>query len=505
QEFVEYDVSKLISGVTIRDKKKVGILSSLEVMGPEMSPYMMQMMQMQGKQMPKSWTVITHLKEKFELQNIKMDDVNAIDDDIDYLLVVHPKNLSEKTLFAIDQFVMKGGRLIVFTDPHCISDQPKQDPQNPYAAMNHDTSSSLDALLEKWGVKMADKQVVVDPRLALATPTQQNRNPEPFLPFIQLKPECFNADEVITSTLQDVRTVFAGSLEKTSVQGVKLIPLVTASIDGGTWQISNKWELQRPDGSKILKEMIRSGKETMLAALITGKLQSNFPDGIAVEDESSSADKDEENKDDKDKKAEDKKSTKQLTAVKEAAKDAMVVVVSDVDLISDMLAYQSSFFGMAQAGDNVNLLFNALDFMSGSTDLISIRSRGNINREFTAVKEIERDADQATAAEAEVINNKIAGYRQKLNKLGGSANEDNQKLIENKAVEERRKIEEEIRKANKALRDLQAGKREKVEALGNYYKFVNTVVTSAIVLMIAILLSIHRVVRARRYAARRTR
>ncbi len=494
QQFVEYDISKLINRIISRDKKKVGVLSSVEIMAPEVSPYMAQMMQMQGKAMPKNWLAIQQLKEKYELKNIKVNDYKAINDKLDYLLVIQPKKLPETTLFAIDQFVMKGGRLIVFTDPYCLSDRPKPNPQNPYAAMSYDNSSNLNSLLEKWGVKMKDKMVAVDPTLAISPPG----NPEPVLPFMQLTNNEVNKKEIITSTLQKIRVIFAGSLETVKQDGVKIIPLLTTSENGGTWQYKNPWELQRPDSRKIYQEMINGGKDTMLAALITGDLSSNYPNGIdfeKTEGEISAG-----------KKKEAKPKKIHLKAIAKTSGDAMVIVVSDVDMISDMFAYQQTFFGMmAQAGDNVNFLFNALDFMSGSTDLISIRSRGNIGREFTAVKKIEQEADKATASEAEAINNKIKNYRQKLNNLGSYSSKNNEQLIEDKAMLERKKIEEEIRKANKAKRNLQAGKREKVENLKNYYSNINQFFASAIVLMIAILLSIYKMAKARKYNARRTR
>ena len=152
QEFVEYDISKLISSLARRDKKKIGVLSFLPVMGTDMSPYMMQMMRMQGRQPEKPWAITEHLREEYDVVKVASD-AESIDEDIDFLMVVHPKDLPEKTLFAIDQFVMKGGKLLAFVDPHCFSDAPKQDPQNPYAAMNHKAASDLNALLQAGGWK----------------------------------------------------------------------------------------------------------------------------------------------------------------------------------------------------------------------------------------------------------------------------------------------------------------------------------------------------------------
>ena len=206
-------------------------------------------------------------------------------------------------------------------------------------------------------------------------------------------------------------------------------------------------------------------------------------------------------KDDEEKEPE--REMKRLTPVTEAAEGATVIVVADVDMLTDMLAYERTFFGMALSGDNASFVFNTLDYLSGSEDLIKIRSRGRYGRPFKVVDQIEQEADRATSAEVKAINEKIEKYEKELKELGGAATEKNIQLIQSEAVAKRRKIEAQIREANKELRRLQAKRREQVEALGLDLKLANILIAPTIILVIAIVLAVVRWFRAKQYAARR--
>ena len=221
QEFLEYDLSKLIAGVTRRDKKKIGLLSSLEVMGSDMSPYMMQMMRMQGREPKKPWSLVQALREEFEVEALKPD-ADSIPGDIDFLMIVHPKNLPQAILFAIDQFVMGGGKLIVFVDPHCLSDEPPRDPRNPYAAMGQKKSSDLNVLLKTWGVEMDPDLIAADRALAVTTAFRRGQRPAPVLIFLELAEQSVNADEVITAKLHNLKMLFAGVLKPVPDSGASI-------------------------------------------------------------------------------------------------------------------------------------------------------------------------------------------------------------------------------------------------------------------------------------------
>jgi len=520
EEFVEYDISKLIADATRREKKKVGVLSSLPVMGAaNMSPYMMQMMRMQGRTPPQPWTIISQLREQYEVESVATD-VRSIPGDIDFLMVIHPKGLSERTLFEIDQFVMKGGKLLVFVDPHCLADRPPPNPSNPYAGMQHKASSELNALLEGWGVKMDPGVVAADRRLAVMVRLRDRV--EPLITYLNLNQECVNTEEVVTAKLHSVRMLFPGVVGRVPGTEATVVPLLSTTKRGNTWKPAGPFELQMPDPGAINRAVADGTEPLMLACRISGKLKTNFPDGFTLGSEDEDADKKDEDEskdsgkaeakdksgkadkqDAKDAKDKDAKKPRKLKAVQEASPDAMVLVFADVDMISDALAYQDTFFGMAQTGDNASVVLNALEFLSGGGDLIEIRSRGRFNRPFEVVDEIEAAAEKATADEKEAVRKKIQKFEASLRKLGSGADKKNRKLIHRKALAERRKLEEDIRKARKELRQLNKAKRDKIDSLKFWLQFHNMVWAPAVVLLIAVALGVVRVARARYYAARR--
>jgi len=499
QEFVEYDVSKVLSELSRRDKDVVGILSSLPVNGEQMSPYMMQMLMAQGKRPPRPWAIIQQIGQSYEVKTAEIVD-GALDETIDFLVVIHPKDLDSPTLFAIDQFVMGGGRLLVFTDPHCREDRPAQ--ASPYAPAG--TSSQLNGLLAEWGVTMQPAGIAADRALALQVQARRNAPPQPFLPFLGIDERCVNTDEVISADLHSLTMLFAGVLQPTEGARTQVRPLLTTTETGAVWAPMNPYELRTPDPGRIARAVPDGTDPVMLACLIEGTFASNFPEGIDLPD-------DEDEKPDKADKDDEPAATqptskpvRHLDAVAESAEGAAVVVVADVDMITDGVAYRDTFFGLAQKGDNASLVLNALDFLAGDVDLISVRTRGRYSRPFEVVDEIEREAERATAEQVEKLEANINEMTAKLQKLGaGGSDETDARLLNNKILAQRREIESEIRTARKQLRTLQAERREKVEALQFRLKAWNLTAAPAIILIVAIFLAVYRRHRARRYASRR--
>jgi ABC-type uncharacterized transport system involved in gliding motility auxiliary subunit len=317
---------------------------------------------------------------------------------------------------------------------------------------------------------------------------------------MELQGDCFNRKEIITAPLHSVSVAFAGVLKAVETPGVNVTPLLTTTATGNVWKPAGPWELLSPDPEAIRRAVSDGTKPLMLACRITGKFRTNFPDGFQEEKKDSTPEADKPKDESKPK---DEPKPKTIESVKETAGEGVILVFADVDMISDMLAYRQTFFGSSQVGDNASLVFNALDFLSGSSDLIAIRTRGSFNRPFTVVDRIEREAEAATGDEVNKLNEQIKQYQERLSKLGASAGDNNEKLIASEAVAEREQVENEIRAAQKELRSLNAGKRSRIEALGARLETHNLVWAPAAVLLIAIVLAVVRFVRARRYLARR--
>jgi ABC-type uncharacterized transport system involved in gliding motility auxiliary subunit len=510
QEFVEYDISKLISDVIRRDKKKLGVLSSLPVMGPDMSPYMMQMMRMQGRMPPPPWAITQALEDQYEVEKIATD-VRDLPDDLDYLMVVHPKDLSERTLFAIDQFVMNGGGLIVFVDPHCLNDQPAM--PNPMMRQQHKRNSNLNALLQAWGVEQIDGAIAADRRLGLTVSLPGDRTGK--LPvFLGLDQSCVNEEEVIVAQLEQVTMRFPGVLQKVPGTASSVVPLLRTTAEGGVWKPENPFELQMPDPDKMRRDL-RGREEKILGFRITGKLKTNFPDGILVDDDKdeNGENEDEKNDDggDEDQETEDaekESGPKRLEAVKQSEEDVTVLVFADVDMISDDLAYQDTFWGKDAVGDNAPLVQNAVDFLGGDHDLISIRGRGQFNRPFEVVDDIVHEVNQEIGEQVQRVQGQIKEYQQQLDKLRRSANTENIDLVQSAALQEQRKLEEQLREAKREERQLRRRRRDAIEDLKFWLQFHNMLWVPLGLVLAFVGLIAYRYGRARyytnRYASRRS-
>ncbi len=484
QNFVEYDISELIDSAIRREKKTMGVLSSLPVTGQDVSGYMAQMMRMQGQQPQQPWGIIETLKEKYEIKKIETD-VNSIND-VDILMVVHPKDLPENTLFAIDQFVLNGGRTIVCVDPHCLADRPKQ--RQMQMMGGHKSSSNLNRLLNKWGLDMPENTFAGDMAQALTASLRPQARPQKIIGFLGIGPEEVNQDSVITANLDQVRMLFAGVLKEKDISDsndapeIERIPLISTTGRGNEWSATSKYQLMMPDAGRLMENFVEGTEPVHMGYLVSGKFESAFPEGVTVENES-----------------DPNSEPVHLEGLKKASETCLVTVYSDVDFISDMLAYQDSFFGRTSVGDNSTLIQNTVDELTGSPELISIRSRGRIARPFTVVDRIEQEAEKGTLEEEKKIKAEIEKFESELNQILATAEEGKEDVIGSDILQKKRELELKIHEAQMRLRDLKMQKREKIEQLGNILRNLNTIPGPAIMILIAVVLGIYRATKKRYY------
>lgn len=495
QNFIEYDISYLIDTAITREKSRIGVLSSLPVMGDDMTGYMAQMMRMQGQQPKGPWTIVEQLRNQYEVNTVPTD-VNDIND-VDILLVIHPKDLPERTQFAIDQYVLKGGRAIVCVDPHSVVDRPVRQ-QNPMMP-GQSQKSELNKLMRNWGVELPDNAIAGDLNLALA----QRMGEDGIVGVLGLRPElgCFNNDSVVTAELNQVRMIFAGAFREVGESDdpnvpsleVKRTPLVMTSNEGNVLKIDSPYELMFMDPGILRKKFSPGVTPVKMGYQLTGKFKTAFPNGISIEvpDPNAPEDADEE----------DKTITKLIKPeITQAEEDCTVVVFSDVDFLSDGIAYRDSFFGSKMVvGDNSALLLNAIDDLGGSSALVSIRSRGNFRRPFTVVDAIEKEAEERTAEKMKTIEAAIAGFNAELQKMVSSAKEGDQEVLGNAIIKQRRDLEQNIYDAERQKRVIRMERREGIDGLGRKLQRRNTLMMPTIILIIAVVLGMRRSVRKRHY------
>jgi hypothetical protein len=248
-----------------------------------------------------------------------------------------------------------------------------------------------------------------------------------------------------------------------------------------------------PNYGEFLRRFRDGTEPVVMAYRVTGNFKSAFPEGIVVADDVAAEEADESD-------GADEPPMRTLTGLTEAAESGSVIVVADVDFMGDMVAYQRTFFGIAPVGDNSTFVLNALESLSGSDRLISIRSRGNYERPFTVVTAIETKAEEETLEETRAIEAQVKGFETQLNEKLQSLGGDNVgALINQTIVEEKKEIELQLRDAEKRLRDIKMQKRKRVEALKEKMRFYCTIPGPICVLGIAIALGIYRSVKRKHY------
>ena len=496
EKFVEYDISYLIDTAITRQKRRIGIISSLSMMGD--TGYMAQMMRAQGKEPKPTWGIVQHLKQTYQVNQIagEVDEIK----DTDILLVIHPKDLPEKTQFAIDQYILKGGRAIICVDPHAFIDQP--DPMQMQMMMQSGqtptSNSSLDKLLGTWGLEMPQNTFASDLDIAVTGSTRPNERPGKIIAILALSRdfESFNSERAMTAELNKVNMMFPGALKKTAgaaESGLEYIPLLMTTERGNTWTVSSPYELMRPDHAALREKFTEGTQPVVMAYRITGRFKSSFPDGIEVPDESAAEPAPDG--------VEKEPKTKTLTGLAEASADCDVVVFADVDFIADGIAYRTNpiFRTITPVEDNAALMLNAIEDLTGSSNLFSIRSRGNFKRPFTVVKDIERQAEEDTAAEEANINAEIARFQKNLTEILTKSGGEEGEIIETKILDEKKKVEASIRDQQKKLRQVKMKKVQRIEKLGANLRNLCTLPGPAIILLIAIILWIRRSVMKRHY------
>ncbi|MHC4387253.1 MAG: Gldg family protein [Planctomycetota bacterium] len=504
QNFVEYDLSSLIDTAITREKKRIGVLSSLPVMGEQVTGYMAWLMQQQNQQPAPPWTIVRQLQQQYDVNEVATD-VNEIED-IDTLLVIHPKDLPEKTLFAIDQFVLKGGRAIICVDPRCLVDNPKRMPGQMQPSA--DPVSNLDGLLRTWGVEMPGDEFAGDRSLAIPVRMGQGRE-QPHIGLLGLTGDSFNSKNIVTANLNEVRLVFSGVLRNVASPEVEegmpqneITPLLQTTEEGNTWQVAGPWDWVRIVPETLMTYFREGTEPVVMSCLITGRFRSAFPEGIEVPAESDEDKSDEEGESEGgDEEAE--KKTKKLTGLTEAVTDCAVIVVADVDFISDMpyVAYQDTIFGKAAISNNSDFLLNAIEFMGGSGDLIAIRSRGNFRRPFDVVEGIKDEAEKKTAVEIAKRNAEIKALQKELDDIVASAEGSEESIIAEEREKKRRQAALKLRQAQRDLNDIQRKRFVEIEQLRSLLQNINTWSAPVVILIIAVFLSIRRSVLRRRYVS----
>ncbi|MBL0165015.1 MAG: Gldg family protein [Xanthomonadales bacterium] len=449
ESFLEYDVAKLIHDLATPKKPVIGLVSSLP-MSVGFDPA--------TRQMRDPWAIQQQLSQSFDVRDLNPGGIKSIDPDISVLVLVHPKSLSDEAQYAIDQFVLRGGHLLVFVDPEAELDTSGADPENPQAAMFADHSSDLPKLFKAWGIDYDPKTVVLDRARAVAVSVGQGRAPVHHPGIIGLTAADLNHDDVVTANLETVNVSSTGYFALAKEATSKLVPLMQSSGDAMTAPASRLKML--PDPSALLTDFKPSGEHYVIAGRVEGKFKTAFPD---------------------------RNETGHLAESKE---DGQIVLVADTDLLADRLWVQvQNFLGqkiMNAFANNGDFVLNTIDNLTGSSALISIRGRATSQRPFTTVEALKRSADDRFRAKEQELQKELQDTERNLAQLQSAKSNEQAMILSPEQKSELDKFIKRKAEIRKELRDVRRSLDAEIESLGSRLKFLNIVLVPLLVTLVAI-------------------
>jgi len=455
ERLLEYDLARAIVRAANPEKPTIGVMSPLPVFGMPSNPMMQQM----GQQGSQPWAIVTELKNDFTVKRIGMD-ADKIDDDIKLLVVIAPKDITDKAQYAIDQFIMRGGKLLAFLDAQCLADNRQQ---NQMMMNMGGGGSSLDKLLKAWGIQFDATKAVADLKYKMQL-RGRSGEPQEAPAWLGLTADAIDRDDVATSQLDNIWLPLCGAFTGTPEGGLKQTVLLHSSKDS---QLVDAM-LANLSGENTMKEFKPSGVNYNLAIRLTGKFKTAFPNG-APQDQKDEGQKKDEAKSDEQKPGD---------SLKETKGDNTVVLFGDADLLFDPFTIRriDSPFGALQMpmNANLNLAQNVIEQMTGDNNLIAVRSRATLSRPFTRVKEMEAAANVKFQSEIKRLEDSAAEAQRKVNELQAQKQDKDQRFIlspeQRLELEKLRKEEADTRKR---LKQVQKDLRKEVVSLQTRLKWVN--------------------------------
>jgi ABC-type uncharacterized transport system involved in gliding motility auxiliary subunit len=458
ERLLEYDLVRAIARVGSTERPKIGLMAGLPVLGERFNPF--------TRQSSEPWVLANELKREFEVKEVPLT-AKEIDKDLNVLLVIHPRDVQPATEYALDQFVMRGGKLIVFVDPYAYFDQMPTMPGMPQMP----SGSNLPTLFKAWGVQMDPGKVVSDVVFgsgggARYTPT-----------VLSLNRTAFSRDDIVTGQIETLLYAFGGAFELKLPENLKATELVRSSPDSMLVDSMNATK----SGDEATRNFKPSGNAMPLAVRLTGKFKTAFPEGL---------------------KEDDKKPAAAGTPALRESPENSLIAVADVDLLADGAAVdvQEVFGRKIVVPSNGNLAFalGMVEQFAAGDDLISLRSRAAAFRPLTVVRELEAEAQKQYFGRIQALEEEKQKTQARLQELqkaqGGPAAKSQILSAEQQAELER--FKKTYIETNLALKELRKNLRQDAEALVFWTKVANIALMPLLVALAGLMVALIR----RKYA-----
>jgi len=450
ETFLEYDLVKLVATLDSEARKKLTLLTSLPM---QFGPGGQQAM-MSGRP-PKPYVLYEQLGEFFDLQDLTAD-FTEIPSDTDILMVVHPPALSDDQLFAIDQYVLGGGRALVFLDPHSEAADPRAYAPNP---------STLGPLLTAWGVTMPEGKVVGDGSLAQRV-QMGGYGPDgvkDYVFWLGINSDFLAGDDIVTGSVDTLNMASSGVLETAENATTNFQPLVTTSAAAMLYDAARVVGMPDPDG--LLRDLEPTGEHYALVARVSGAAKTAFPD-----------------------KAAEASGPVENPAITEGTIN--VVVGADTDIFDDRFWVQlQELLGqriVVPLAGNGSFILNLADHISGSEAMLSLRGRGISKRPFTVVDTLRRDAEARYLAEEEALQQQLSTTEMRISELE-SQKPEGASILSNEQEAEIEVFRSQLLETRKALREVKRSLRAEIVGLGKWLAFINIALVPLLIVLLALL------------------
>ena len=469
EEFLEYDISRIIHQLNSSRKPKVGLLSSLKIQGDiDTSTF----------QTTPAWVVIDQLTQQYEVVDVAMD-ATELPRDMQLLVIVHPKSLSDPTLFAIDQFAMAGGRVLLFVDP--LAEMERRPP----GAMPTEPASDF-SLLSNWGMQLRADTVLADSVAALNV-GGSNGQPVRHLGILGLSAENFNSDDVSLASLESINVTTSGILDMVGRPESRIDILIQSSENAMPMASTEFQSLTDPE--QLLKTFVPTGERYTIAARISGKAVTAYPEGVDFETvPGADPEAEVEGQGQGQVQVESTRDTQLHQAVITGTDKLNVIVVADTDILTDRLWVQvQNFFGQTIASpwaNNGDFVLNSVDNLLGGSELISIRSRGRFSRPFTVVESLRLAAQSKYQKSADTLQRELEETEAELNEVESSQSDQNLLALSPEQEQAITQFQDEKLRIRKQLRDVRHQLDKDIEGLGATLKLINIIVLPLLLVLV---------------------
>ena len=451
-------------------------MSSLPVFGA--NPMMARMGQAQ-RQSP--WVVIEQLQQLFEVRQIEMT-AESIDEEVTVLIVIHPKAITETTEYALDQFLLRGGNLLVFLDSLALTDP--QPSQNNMMGPPPSTSN-LPNLLKAWGLEFDSGKVVADLSFAKEISFRQGVPAQIQPAFLFVNDNGINRSNVVTAQIDQLWMPFAGAFSGEPLEGLEQTVLIQSTeqsqlVDGFMARLS---------GQQIARDFASDDKKRPIALRLDGKFKTAFAEGKPKTEEEANAEEDIDKEDEEEETEEE--------SLKESKEDGAVVLFGDADFLADDFSVRvQNFLGarlISTMNGNLALAQNLVEQLAGDNRLIHVRSRASMNRPFTRIQEKQREAEEKYRSEIRALEEKRQQTQTKLNELQRNRTDVSQGqrfVLSPEQQAELEKLRKQEVETNRQLKKTRRDLRKDVDALETSLKWINIAFMPIFVAFIGIFIAL---------------